>query len=137
MISYDAGEEFAPRPAPGVRDMRLAIRRGLLGRCPNCGKGRLFRAYLKPVEACSACGEDISHIQADDGPAWLTILVVGHVLVATILMVDGWAGWPMWLSMAFYPTLGLAMCLGGLPFAKGAFIGAIWAGEGADPKLNA
>ena len=138
MISYEAGAEFAvPEAPPGPRNMRQAVRRGLKGRCPNCGKGHLFRAYLKPVQACSVCGEDISHIQADDGPAWLTILIVGHILVALILTLDGWAGWPMWVSMVFYPSLGMVMCLAGLPLAKGVFIAAIWAGEGADPKLSA
>lgn len=138
MISYEAGAEFAaPKAAPGPRDMRQAVRRGLAGRCPNCGKGHLFRGYLKPVSACAACGEDISHIQADDGPAWLTILIVGHLIVAAVLTIDGWAGWPMWVSMVFYPSLAMVMILALLPFAKGVFIGAIWAGEGADPKLSA
>lgn len=119
--------EFA---APARRDGALALRRGVSLRCPACGKGRLFRAYLKPVDACGSCGEDISHIQADDGPAWLTVLIVGHVIVALVLAIDGWAGWPMWASMAFYPLLGLAMCLALLPSAKGAFIALIWTGEG-------
>ena len=96
--------------------------------------GRLFRSYLKPVESCADCGEDFSHIRADDGPAWLTVLIVGHLIVAAVLTIDGWAGWPMWVSMVFYPTLALVMILVLLPFAKGAFIGAIWAGEGGDPR---
>ena len=134
MTSYSANAAPAAEfVKPVRRDTYQAVRRGLSLRCPNCGKGHLFRAYLKPVDACASCGEDISHIQADDGPAWLTILIVGHVLVALILTVDGWAGWPMWLSMAFYPTLGLAMCLALLPSAKGVFIAAIWAGEGPKP----
>lgn len=125
-----------PEASLPPRDMMLAARRGLSGRCPSCGQGKLFRAYLKPVAACSACGEDISHIQADDGPAWLTVLIVGHLIVAAVLMIDGWAGWPMWASMVFYPALALAMILTLLPYAKGVFIGAIWAGEGGDPAAQ-
>lgn len=135
MTSFDAETALpVPATAPGPRDMAQAVRRGIARRCPACGRGHLFGAYLKPVAVCADCGEDISHIHADDGPAWLTILIVGHLLVALILTVDGWAGWPMWASMAFYPTLGLLMCLALLPTAKGVFIAAIWAGEGADPK---
>jgi uncharacterized protein (DUF983 family) len=116
--------------------MWQAIRHGLAGHCPSCGRGKLFRSYLKPVDACSACGEDISHIQADDGPAWLTVLIVGHLIVAAVLAIDGWAGWPQWVSMIFYPALGVAMILALLPFAKGVFIAAIWAGEAGDAKLD-
>jgi uncharacterized protein (DUF983 family) len=114
-----------------ARDLRLAVRRGLAGRCPACGKGRLFRSYLKPVDTCAACNEDLSHIRADDGPAWLTILIVGHLVVALVLGVDSWAGWPLWQAMVFYPTLGLVLSLALLPVAKGLFIGVIWAGEPA------
>ncbi|MGC8533970.1 MAG: DUF983 domain-containing protein [Rhizomicrobium sp.] len=114
-----------------ARNLRLAARRGLAGRCPACGKGRLFRSYLKPVDRCGSCGEDLSQIRADDGPAWLTILVVGHLVVALVLGVDSWAGWPLWQAMAFYPTLGLVLCLALLPVSKGLFIGVIWAGEPA------
>lgn len=116
---------------PARRDTFLAVRRAAGGRCPNCGKGRLFGSYLKPVETCAHCGEDLSHIRADDGPAWLTILIVGHLIVAAVLTIDGWAGWPLWAAMTFYPTLAIVLSLALLPVAKGVFIGAIWAGESA------
>ena len=63
------------------RDVLSSVFRGACARCPNCGRGRLFRAYLKPVETCAECHESLKHIRADDGPAWLTILVVGHIVV--------------------------------------------------------
>ncbi|MCA0420344.1 MAG: DUF983 domain-containing protein, partial [Proteobacteria bacterium] len=47
-----------------ARDWRQAVARGLRGRCPHCGKGRLFRAFLKPVDRCEACGEDLHHQRA-------------------------------------------------------------------------
>ena len=62
------------------KDAFSAVLRGLRGRCPHCGQGHLFRAYLKPVDACSVCHEPLKHIRADDGPAWLTILIVGHAV---------------------------------------------------------
>ena len=69
------------------RDAMSAIRRGFAGRCPNCGMGRLFGRYLKPVAACSHCGERLDLHQADDLPAYLVILIVGHVVVGTMLAV--------------------------------------------------
>lgn len=125
----DADAPVWPPAALSRRSMGLAVRRGLAGRCPNCGRGRLFGSYLKQVERCQACGESFAHISADDGPAWLTILIVGHLIVAAVLTIDGWAGWPMWVSMTFYPLLAVALALALLPVAKGVFIGAIWAGE--------
>lgn len=125
--SPDAPVEGA---TPLRRDTFLAMRRGAALRCPCCGKGRLYRSYLQQVDRCAVCHEELGHIRADDGPAWLTILIVGHLIVATVLAVDGWAGWPLWVSMTIYPLLAMALALGLLPTAKGVFIGAIWASEG-------
>lgn len=115
-------------PIGAVRDLPLALRRGALLRCPNCGKGRLFRSYLKQVDACACCHEDFAHIRADDGPPWLTILVVGHIVVALALIVESsYSAMPVWLSVAAFSCLAVAMSLVLLPRAKGIFIGAIWA----------
>ena len=35
----------------------LALKRGFLGRCPNCGEGHLFRAFVKVADHCEKCGE--------------------------------------------------------------------------------
>ena len=103
----------------------LSARRAALGRCPCCGEGRLFRAYLKQVEACSACGERLGHIRADDGPAWLTIMVVGHIVVTLILAIEPHATWPQWMSIAVWSVLTLVLTLVMLPAAKGIFISII------------
>jgi uncharacterized protein (DUF983 family) len=62
------------------RPLKPAIFNGLRMRCPNCGEGKLLHSYLKVNDACSECGQDLSHQRADDGPAYLTILLVGHLL---------------------------------------------------------
>jgi uncharacterized protein (DUF983 family) len=104
-----------------------AIGRGARSRCPNCGRSPLFRAYLKQVDSCARCNEVFKHIRADDGPAWLTILIVGHVVVAIALMLEVYAPQPVVASIALFCGLSLAMILWLLPRAKGVFIGAIWA----------
>lgn len=108
------------------QDLARAVRRGAMLRCPHCGKGRLFRAYLKPVDQCSVCGEAYGHIRADDGPTWLTILVVGHVIVAVALLAIGGIAWPTWVVVAFFSVLAVVLSLALLPSAKGIFIAVIW-----------
>ncbi len=103
----------------------LSAGRAALGRCPSCGKGRLFRAYLKQVETCSACGERFGHIRADDGPAWLTILVVGHIIVGLALAVEPYTTWSSWVAVPVWSGLTIGMTLALLPSAKGIFIAAL------------
>ena len=58
----------------------------------------MFRAYLKVADRCPVCGEDLSHQRADDAPAYLTMFVVGHFIVAGILAgEDLWPNSPIWL----------------------------------------
>jgi len=130
MVPYEVHNAPVAGTAPMRRDTFLAMRRGAARRCPSCGEGQLFRSYLKQVDHCAICREELGHISADDGPTWLTVLIVGHLIVAMVLTIDGWAGWPMWVSMTVYPLAAAAMALGLLPIAKGVFIGAIWASEG-------
>ena len=109
------------------RDVLSSVFRGACARCPNCGRGRLFRAYLKPVESCAECHESLKHIRADDGPAWLTILVVGHIVGALALHQEMTAPLPVGTSIAIFLALSAVMIAWFLPRAKGMFVGAIWA----------
>ncbi len=101
-------------------------RRSFCRRCPNCGEGRLFSHYLKQVEHCAVCNEAWGHIRADDGPAWLTILVVGHILAPFMLEMIPGSTWPEWMVMTLWPLLALVLIFALLPFAKGLFIGMVW-----------
>src|SRR5262249_13685161 len=109
------------------RDTRQAFWRGFRCRCPNCGEGRMFRAFLKVADACPACGEELHHQQADDAPAYFVILIVGHIVVPLALAVETevappmWVHWSLWIPM----TLGLALAL--LQPVKGAIVALQWA----------
>ena len=110
------------------RQVGEAIRRGVFGRCPACGRGPLFRAYLKVVTACKVCGEDLSHARADDAPAYLTMLVVCHVVGGGVLMSDDmWPHMPLLISALFWLTVTVLMSLLLLPRMKGAVVGQQWA----------
>ena len=103
-----------------------AMLRALRCRCPNCGKGALLRGYLTVRDACPACGEDLHHHRADDGPAYLTILVVGHIVIPMILWSFlGFRPDPL-VMLAGFSVLTVALTLWLLPRIKGAFIALQW-----------
>jgi len=117
----------APEPGEPARpSYALAMTRGLGQRCPRCGRGRLFRAYLKPIDACESCGEPLGHIRADDAPPYFTIFIVGHVVVGLILSVEIGLHPPMWVHMATWPALTVVLTLALLPVVKGTLIGLMW-----------
>lgn len=132
--------ESALSPAPGVahhpRPLGLGVRRGLAHRCPACGEGRLYRGYLKVEPTCEACGHALGEYRADDGPAYLTILLIGHLVVAPILFFPFIVEWPAQyvLPLTLIPLA--ALILLALPRIKGAFIGALWATKAKDPGLE-
>jgi uncharacterized protein (DUF983 family) len=110
------------------RQLGEAIRRGLVGRCPACGRGRLFRTYLKVVNSCKVCGEDLSHARADDAPAYLTMLVVCHVVGGGILFTENaWPQMPLMIMALFWLTATVVVSLLLLPRMKGAVVGQQWA----------
>lgn len=111
-------------------DFWLVALRGLMGHCPHCGEGKLFARYLKPVGECAVCHTHFGHIRADDGPAWLTIVLVGHIMAPVLLNVIPDTNWPDWVSMLVWPGLALALSLIILPRAKGLFIALIWRNKG-------
>jgi len=115
-----------PQADPAPRDLRTAICRAAIGRCPNCGQGSLFRIYLKQVDQCAVCGEPYKHIRAEDAPPWLTILIVGHIIVPLILIVETSTTWPAWLEMMIWPIASISLALAILPRAKGAFLALLW-----------
>ena len=100
--------------------------RGIQKRCPRCGVGAVLIGYLKPASSCSHCGENFSHISADDGPAWLTLLIVGHAIVPLMLVLGRDNATPAWFSITGLMLITLVGVYFILPRAKGAFIALIW-----------
>jgi len=87
----------------------------------------MMSGYLNVRDACPVCGEVLHHHRADDGPAYLTILIVGHLVAPTLL----------WSFIHFRPdplvlfslfsvgTVGLSLYL--LPRLKGVMVAIQWA----------
>lgn len=110
---------------PARPDLWTAIKRGLAQRCPICGKGKLYRSYLKLSDHCSCCGAALSELRADDGPAWATILIVGHLIVP-FFIVTVRSNAPDWVYYALLFPLTIVLTLGLLPRMKGVFVALLY-----------
>lgn len=104
-----------------------AMRRGAAGRCPACGERGLFSSYLKVRDGCPACGEAFHHQRADDGPAYVTVFTVSHLLTPILFAV-----FVIWrpsvaLMLITFLTAAIVLSIAMLPVVKGAMIGLQWA----------
>ena len=100
-----------------------AIARAAAGKCPACGRGKIFRSYLYQMQSCRYCREHFGKIHADDGPAWLTIIIVGLLVVSSASYAETAFRWPVLVSIAVWPLTALTLAV--LPRAKAVFA-AIW-----------
>jgi uncharacterized protein (DUF983 family) len=103
------------------------LRRGLSCRCPSCGEGRLFAGYLAVRSPCETCGADNADYPLDDFPPYLTIVLVGHVVVPLLIWADLRFAAPIWLQFAIWLPVTLILSLLVLPRMKGATAGLCWA----------
>ncbi len=126
MTGSEATHSHAASRRP-QRNVWNAIKRGWSGRCPHCGDGRLFRSFLKPVETCSSCNEEMHHQRADDLPPYLVIFVVGHIVVGAYLLAESVMVLNSWQHLAIWAPITLLMTLIMMQPTKGAVIGLQWA----------
>jgi len=112
---------------PVRRSVRTAMLRGFRNRCPNCGEGKLLAGYLMPHKTCPACGAPNGEIKSDDAPPYLTILIVGHIVVPSLLILEQKASLPMWAQFAIWLPVTLVLMFTLLPRIKGAWMGFMWA----------
>jgi uncharacterized protein (DUF983 family) len=107
-------------------DLPQAMMRGFRCRCPACGEGKLFRAFLKVNDNCPACGEELHHHRADDFPAYLVIVIVGHIVVPLVLAVETNFAPSYWIHLATWLPLTLGLSLGLLQPVKGTVVALQW-----------
>jgi uncharacterized protein (DUF983 family) len=101
-----------------MADVGAALRAGVLGRCPDCGKGRLYRSYLRIAARCDVCGGDFSMADVGDGAAVFVILIVGAIAAPFVLVAQMGFGWPPWAVALAAVVLVTALSLALLPVAK-------------------
>ena len=113
--------------APVDPPLSRALWRGFRTRCPRCGDGPMLHSYLKVRDACPDCGEPLHHARADDGPAYLTILVVGHLMAPLILwFYPAFRPSPM-VTATVFSVFAVTLSLVLLPRFKGIIVATQWA----------
>jgi uncharacterized protein (DUF983 family) len=105
---------------------KTTLKRGFFNRCPSCGEGKLLRGFTTPHKCCSHCHLDFEPLRADDGPAWATILIAGHLSMPFVFfMLDlGLDNMVLEISASIAFILGISALI--LPRAKGMFMSVIW-----------
>jgi uncharacterized protein (DUF983 family) len=116
--------------------LSFAIMTGLAGRCPRCGKGKLFRGFLQLRSGCEACGLDYAFADPGDGPAVFAILIGGFIVVAAALIVEFAYQPPFWQHAVLWAPLILIVTLGPLRLLKGVLIALQYHHKAAEGRLH-
>lgn len=118
LIDHPGRPTLIPADHPPVSPFRT----GLLGRCPRCGRGRLFAGWLRVVDRCSVCELELGRHDSGDGPAVFVILILGLIVVGLFLWVEFTFNPPKWVHMVVWPPVVLAGALALLRPFKGVLI---------------
>jgi uncharacterized protein (DUF983 family) len=105
---------------------KSAIFRGLKRKCPCCGQGQAFRGYLKVVDSCEVCETPLGLYPCDDGPAYVTMLLVGHLVIGPMFALEFFWKYPLSFVVPVTMTALLILTLWVLPYIKGAFLALVW-----------
>lgn len=118
-----------------ARPLWQSIWNGTRCRCPACGEGKLFRAYLKVNDHCPACGEALHCHKADDLPPYISIVIVGHIIIGLMLEMEMSMQVAPYVYLMTMVPLALFLPLLILPSIKGAVVGLQWTNymHGFDP----
>ena len=118
-----SGLAVAPGTVAPELSMRTAIFRGLCGRCPACGEGKLFSGWLRVVKECSCCAAPLGLARSDDLPPYITILIVGHIVVPLMVWLERSQSPAMWVMTAIFVPMTLILTLGLIRPVKGGTVG--------------
>ncbi len=121
-VRWEPARTPAPPPWPSP-PLLTAMGRGAVGRCPACGRTRLFTGYLRVAEACGECGAPLGQVPADDGPPIFTILIAGAAVVTLLVVMESSMSLSIWTEVAILVPLTLVLALGLLRPIKGATLG--------------
>lgn len=117
-------------PGPSVirlpQSLWQAMARGVIGRCPRCGAGRLFRAFLKPVDHCGHCDQDWTLQRADDFPAYASLFLTGHLVAPLALHLARDSSISSAMAAGIIVPITAALAIGLLQPCKGAIIAIQW-----------
>ena len=113
---------LARQTFPAISRMMV---RGLIARCPVCGKAPLFHGYLRLAQSCGSCGAPLGQVRADDAPPYFTIFITAHLVIALVVVTGQRTDLPVWGMVALFLPLTLAVAMLLLRPVKGATVGAM------------
>ncbi len=116
-------DRTVPKPPWPVPSLATGLARGFRGLCPSCGIGRLFNGFLSVMPECEHCHAPLGLVRADDAPPYFTILIVGHIVIPSLLIMQKYDDPPMWLLSAIFLPLTVILSVGLLRPIKGATVG--------------
>ena len=115
---------------------RSPLATGLAGKCPRCGRGRLFTGFLDLVPQCGVCGLDMKFADAGDGPAVFVTLFAGFFVLGLALWTEIKYEPPMWLHLVIFLPLALVVCLGMLRPLKGVLVALQYRNKAGQGRLE-
>jgi len=119
-----------------ISQTSLPIGRGLRGRCPRCGEGKLFTGFLNLRPRCEHCGLDYNFADAGDGPAVFVILIGGFIVVFAALVTEMLYQPPYWVHAALWLPLILIVTLAPLRPIKGLLIALQYHHKAAEGRVE-
>jgi uncharacterized protein (DUF983 family) len=125
-MDQSRSRNFAMRKVEQPASLTKALWRGFTMRCPNCGVGKLFGRFLKVTDHCAVCGEDFTSQRADDFPAYLVIVVIGHITIPAVLIVEEAFAPPIWLQYLIWLPFIVLGALALLQPTKGTVVALQW-----------
>jgi uncharacterized protein (DUF983 family) len=108
---------------------------GITGRCPACGRGKLFSGYLKLAPRCDVCGLDYNFADSGDGPAVFVILFTGFIVCGAALIVEVLYAPPYWVHALLWGSLAIILPLVLLRSFKGTLIALQFKHKAEEGKL--
>jgi uncharacterized protein (DUF983 family) len=132
-----AAEMSSAKTEHAPASLGATLWRGIAGRCPACGHGRLFSGYLTLAPACEACSLDYHFADSGDGPAVFVILVTGFLVVGAALAVEILYAPPYWLHALLWGPLAVLLPLVLLRSFKGVLIALQYRNKAEEGRLAA
>ena len=95
------------------------LRTGLRGKCPRCGKGRIFQGFLTLRGECEVCHLDYSFADPADGPAFFVICFACIPCVVFAIWIEVQYSAPYWVHLVTSLPAILLTCIPPLRPLKG------------------
>jgi uncharacterized protein (DUF983 family) len=109
------------------RSVTNAMAAGLRCKCPNCGEADIFEGFTAVKHTCENCSQELHHQRADDLPIYLNVFIVGHIVVALLMVSMQFEIFGMWTTAIGGSILAVIMAILLMRPLKGMVVGLQWA----------